>query len=129
MACESIAAIAYVYLHHITWVDHLSEGLVKQNIFTGQHMKKRINISAKQQNQYLIYMRVQNFLDLLDEDNKEKTLLLSEELSNVLSYKILRYLSASSSAFHEEDEQHGHMYFFYVKFRRVMKKLQSLEQK
>ena len=56
MACESIAAILYVYLHHRTWVDHLSEGLVKQNIFTGQHMKKRINICSKQQNQYVIYM-------------------------------------------------------------------------
>ena len=82
-------------------------------------------------NQYLIYMRVQNFLDLLDEDNREKTLLLSEELSNVLSYKILRYQGACSSVDvdHEEDEAHGHMYFFYVKFRRVMKKLSLLEQK
>ena len=82
-------------------------------------------------NQYLIYMRVQNFLDLLDEDNRAKTLLLSEELSNVLSYKILRYQGACTSVDvdHEEEEPLGHMYFFYVKFRRVMKKLSLFDQK
>ena len=66
-------------------------------------------------------MRVQNFLDLMDEDNQEKTLLLSEELSNVLSHKILRYYDGDLSM--DQDEEPNHLYFFYVKFRRVMKKL------
>ena len=81
-------------------------------------------------NQYLIYMRVQNFLDLLDEDNQEKTLLLSEELSNVLGYKILRYADDGDFGMdQDEDGEPQHMYFFYVKFRRVMKKLQVAKQK
>jgi hypothetical protein len=42
-------------------------------------------------NTYLIYMRAFNFLEMLAENSPEKSLLMSEKLSNILTYQVLKF--------------------------------------
>ena len=42
-------------------------------------------------NSYIIYMRAFNFLEMLAENSVEKSLLMSEKLSNILSYQVLKF--------------------------------------
>ena len=42
-------------------------------------------------NTYLIYMRAFNFLEMLAENSPEKSLLMSEKLSNILTYHVLKF--------------------------------------
>jgi vacuolar protein sorting-associated protein 13A/C len=63
-------------------------------------------------NEYLILMQVFNFVDLLDEGNLSKSLLLSERLKNIIHYKITKFETATLT---------GDQYILYMKFRKPLK--------
>jgi len=63
-------------------------------------------------NSYLIFMRVYNFVDLLSDENLEKSLLMSERLSNILFYRVMKFESPTLK---------GDQYMLYLKFRKPLR--------
>ena len=59
--------------------------------------------------QYLIFMRVFNFVDLLSDENLARSLLLSERLKNILYYCVTKF---------EQPGLDGDQYMLYLRFRK-----------
>lgn len=62
-------------------------------------------------NEYLIFMRVFNFVDLLSDENLSRSLLLSERLRNILFYRVTKF---------EDPRLAGDQYMLYLRFRKPL---------
>ena len=64
-------------------------------------------------------MKIFSFLDLLNPSNKSKVMLMSEKLSNIMNYKVMKIDCAhEGGAHHQHDDLNdGCQYFFYLKMR------------
>lgn len=59
---------------------------------------------------YFLYLRAQSFLDHMFDSRNSKQLLLSEKLSNISTYKVLKY---------DEEDETNPKYFFKIRFKRM----------
>jgi len=57
-----------------------------------------------------LYLRAQSFLDTMFKSSNSKQLLLSEKLSNIATYKVLKY---------DEEDETNPKYFFKIRFKRM----------